>query len=429
MSFADSVSSSRTRHDSHVFVVVMLCITFQWLLHIVMSALNVPIEIKPINFINPYILFALIICLYALTLRITNRTVFSLFFLLFVIVGFGLWKYHDFSQFPGNFIKFVQYFYGVIIVFVGAFLLLRRLNVNVDKLPARIVRATILAFSIASVGELVLANFVFPPGTLFIYPRLNIEDALTVWINLGPIQIRPFGLSLTPQANSVTLVSMIVLAYLYHGRKFDRACYIGMLSVFLTFSGTGILFLLVFLSYVSRYRWLWFGFLVVLLLSSEFLPGEFFGERLSMTYLIRLYEIFEWSISSNFENFSPADWMLGSAAPSFNSGTGLTSDWGYVDVVYEFGFVGLLLYLLTYYKLLKFSMPAAGRMKNDGLVLLILLFNFHYPALNYYVAQMTLGILAAMNIHSRSRRQLMGRQEVASTVGFGVPGVVSVHQS
>lgn len=396
------------RSASYILKLSLVCTTFQWAFHVVLASINQTENSGLINFINPYELFALIILADAITWRIRNKIAIVFLIVLSVIIVDGLFKYIGFNQFPGNLLKSIQYFYGVIIVFLGFFLLLKKAKVDVRDLPKMLVSNLVLVIGTVTLAELILANFVFEPKDFFFYNGIELTNAA---LAIEPFKVRPFGLSLSPQANAFTLASLVVLNYLYH-RKFNAICAFGTFCVALTFSGTGLALLLVAGMIFSRHVYIKVIVVLTLLIAALSLT-----DKLSVEYGLLLIDKFTESTSSILGNFRAEEWMLGSDDPSFNEGTGLTTDWAYLDVLYEFGVIGLLIYIGTYYKIIRYVLPSNDAANKFALILLMMFFNLHYPSLNYYVCQMALGILAAMNVYSASSKlQQFNRDETGKVV-------------
>lgn len=377
--------------QSLVLILSLFIITYQWLFHLTLAYFGMISDKDILKLVNPYVLLSIIIFICLITLMIRDKMVAAFFFLLSFIAAIAFIKYFGFDKFPGNFLKSVQYMYGIIIIFIGFFLILKMIGGNYTGIPKRLVSILVLIIGGVTLLDLVLANFVYTAKSFFMYSGLDISN---IYINLGYIKTRPFGLSLSPQANAYTLASLVLLNYIYN-EKLNAVTLFGIFCVIMTFSGTGVALLLIgmFFYFKLPYIKLPVIFFIILIFLN-------YTDKFSMFYFDRVYGIFNKDLVKYFYNFGLNEWLFGSRTPSFNNSGPLTTDWAYLDVIYEYGVLGLALYVGVFYKIIRLALPIKYSKRMHTFPWLLLLINTHYPSLNYFVSQMAFGILAAINMHN-----------------------------
>jgi hypothetical protein len=137
--------------------------------------------------------------------------------------------------------------------------------------------------------------------------------------------------------------------------------------------------------------------------------------------MLRYWSLFA-VVFNNFTGGLSADELaFGSQTQTADTVGGLTHDWAYLDVSIAYGVVGLVGYILMFGCLLFLMIPAeAGRAKKTYFMVMMLVLNFHYGTLNYYVGQMLVAGLVALQLHrASSTAAVAGR--VTSPAGRTMP--------
>jgi hypothetical protein len=189
---------------------------------------------------------------------------------------------------------------------------------------------------------------------------------------------------------------------LYWG-SITAVSYLGMLAVVASMAGTGISSLAVLL--LARNIKLSRRAVIAVISLTLVLTGllAYFppiASKLNLEYFRALLEIMFVAYDNFLANFTVAEIVWGTNKFGTEYNPGVTHDWAYFDIFYEYGLVGLFSYLLVYFFVIFNALP---RRFSGSLRLLIILFffgiNFHYSALNYFPGQMLFGILGAIGYY------------------------------
>lgn len=373
---------SRSGEDDYQSVIYLIFSPYNFLLIFVFSAFY---KVKQIKF---WLLNILMLVFFCLTIS-------------------GI-RYFEFPQFPMNFIKCSQYFWGAIIPLVAAYIIgkkaIKKQDIDLKNTIQKLLSISLLTAAAITIIEFIAFNIMGFPIDNFYFNNLNVSDNYTPE---AIIHLRPFGITSYPQANGLILSILVFLNYLYLN-KFNIYCYLGTVAVLLTLTGSGMgcfIFLLPLL-----FKRTWIGFVIVLIgtllfMQFVFIYIEYIYSKLSYDYLLFLFNL---SLSQSlviFQDFDLLQYLIGSSSPSFNTGGTKTSDWAYIAVFYELGLLGLVVYLALYSYVLFWALPANVRTsKRIYFVFTVMILNFHYPVLNYYVAQFLVSIVAGLNLATHSFR-------------------------
>jgi len=289
----------------------------------------------------------------------------------------------------------MQFFWGpalIIPMLLGLFRLAKLVN------PRRLAQQFIKSLCFIAAGitlvEVVIVAAGVPP------------DALPWVTNVYKGPHRPFGLPAYPQPNAVFLALLFWLSFIWEvPGKFHR--FFSFIALGLTFGGTGQLTFLALLPLWTRKPLLFF---VVALAALGILMGgatitnqhaeRGIFEKFDLAYLGILISVFMNVSNSFLSQFSTSDLLMGSSFISEKATKGLTHDWAYFDVFYVNGLIGLGAYILLYGTIIYVACPReASRQMRIYFVLIVMLANFHYGTLNYYIGQMLFSCLAAIGIY------------------------------
>jgi hypothetical protein len=231
---------------------------------------------------------------------------------------------------------------------------------------------------------------------------------------------RPWGITSYPQPNAVLLALLFWLSYLYGATgKIHKVMLLAALAS--SFGGTGMITFLVLIPLISRRRAL--GISIGLpIIAAIVAVATIVHERNSVLYrfdiaTISRYMTFFTTVAHRFlDGLTPNELAFGSETQTIDTVSGITHDWAYLDVFIAYGAVGLVGYLLLYACLLYLAVPReAGIGKKVYFMVMMLLMNFHYGTLNYYVGQVLLASLAALQLHRAFMRA------PSAAMDFGAP--------
>jgi hypothetical protein len=405
--------SGRKKAITFFFV---FCVLYQYLVHVGLSILDKKDSLKPIfDFTSPYTIFVALAIVYSLiTILRGGKLIILLAMALLVLYVIALINHLSDPNVMGNPVKSIQYFYGILIVFIGGVALLEFSRVEAKSLAQTLITVILAIASVVTIYEFIVSNLIVDPKGSFFYKYLEIGNEY----NSGPgIRIRPFGLALYPQPNGNLIVCLTTLYLLWCGRL-GAVGYLGAAAALLSMGGTAVASLtLVLLARSGRAMWSAAIGLVsislTLLVAIELLPT--IASKLNYEYVVLLLNFAGAAFSKFTSAITLGEVLWGVNETGLSYAPGVTHDWTYFDVAYEFGLFGLACYLLIYIRLILFTLPRdVSRIIKLSVATLFLAINFHYPTLNFYSGQMSFGILAAIGYYSRK-----SSQRIAGYPGLG----------
>ncbi len=391
-------TDSRRKFVENFFV---LCVLYQFLIHVCLSLVGQKDQLKPIfDYLSPYAAFVLFATAYLPIAALRGRHfLVALAAALVILTSFSFFKHWSDDAFLGNSIKSIQYFYGVVIVFIGSVAILEISRINAVLLSRELIRKILIFASIVTIYEFLVLNFVFDPASSFFYKYLD------VIINDSSIfRIRPVGIALYAQPNSVFLVYLLAL-YMWHWGSISTIGYLGILAVAASMGGTGISSLAM-LILMRNLKLSWRAVIGLSLVFAGVIAAAIFvqpiAEKFDLRYLAILLEYLIRAYDAYLANFTPAQIVWGTSEIQVDYSPGVTHDWAYFDVFYEYGLIGLLSYFAIYFFIISYALP---RNTSRPIKWLIVLFffgtNFHYSALNYYSGQLFFGIVGAIGYYRK----------------------------
>jgi len=357
-------------------------------------------------FLNPYVLLLPLLLIwlgdYCLRHRTQDKNLLVGLMVVAAIQVFVLPAYSRSPNFMALYLKSIQYFWGPAILLPCLLGLLRLWPA--ERNPMGTARTYIcgLAGIVAAVTifERIAVNlFGISPFSLpWIAPERYLDS-----IDINPF--RPWGVSIYPQVNALMLALLFWLSYLYRARGLLHRLAL-LFALGISFGGTGILAFVALLPLNVRRPILGLavsGIIAGSLVAATMLTFQHntsgILEKLDVNYALAMASQVSRVAGSYFRQLSADDVMFGSQTVTQYSAVGITHDWGYFDVFYAYGVIGLVGYVLLYGILIYLACPReAGSLRRFYFVSVVLAMNFHYGALNYYLGQFLFSTLAALQL-------------------------------
>lgn len=354
----------------------------------------------PYLLFNPYNFLTIFLLLAITKVKKINSGLFYIVTLTFFLLAVTGIRYSEFPQFPVNFIRCFQFFFGIIVILMATYLLGRKIREreNIRDIIQELLSVILFIAACVTIIEFILFSYLRFPADNFYLNNLSLVERSVE--GLSVVYFRPFGITSYPQANGLIISILVFLNYIY-ARKFNKYCYLGTIAVLMTTTGSGIGSFILFIPLLFRRTWMAFAIgIMILSVSIYFALLEIGGifDKLSYAYLSLLFDMFQREIADNFHGFSAAQYLFGSRNPIFNTGSP-SHDWAYMGVLYELGLFGLIVYIVFYSYILKWVLPANFKNgKKIYFVFVLMSFNFHYPTVNFYVSQFIFGTIAGLNL-------------------------------
>lgn len=387
------------QHRSFLKYFLIFCLFFQYLLHLFINVFDIDISFKKhLQFFSPYLLFFLIFLCYVLKKLFGNKKIkisnVDLVLLIILTIVFQIFRHYEDQATFENIIKSYQFFYGIQLVFIGTVCLLKLLKVNdFQYLYTKIVKFSLVTVSIITAIELIATNFVIKANDYFLYKNIYVpfDDAVA-------IATKPIGVALYAQPNAVYISYLLILSLLLD-KRLTLVLGIGVMGLLASMGGTGIMVFFLCLVILGNAKKFIAVLFILFFLYCAAQYSEMLSAKINIDYWIYLFDNFlnYWIII--FSNFTLSEYLFGISQFGINYYPGFTHDWAYLDILYEGGIIGLVLYLLSYGFVIKNALLFSG-IKCQLWILtiyLIIFSNFHYASLNFYFGQMLFGILGAIN--------------------------------
>jgi len=350
--------------------------------------------------LNPYVTLAPFLLVWMASVAFYRKPSDTNFVILWIMVFciqvMVVGAYHSSGDFPFNFIRSLQFFWGPALLapmLLGLFRMTGRPLDALETARTYIFWLCVLASAVTLLEVLLVWVLHIPPGSLpwvpFVYGGMY----------------RPFGIAIYPQPNAVLLAILFWLSFLYDVKgNWHRVFVLAALAV--TLGATGVMTFLALLPLWSRRPFLLSGVAAIGLIclvafatitSQNATSGLLW--KFDLAYLRLMVNLFSNVYAVMLAQFSQNDLLMGSQIISARAATGLTHDWAYFDVFYVSGLAGLFGYCVLYGTLaFLVSPPKAPISMRLYFAIVILIANFHYGTLNYFIGQALLSVLAALNL-------------------------------
>lgn len=293
-----------------------------------------------------------------------------------------------------NSLKSFQFFYGVLIAFLGSISILRVFKYkNFEEMDCFLIKFLIIFISFITIFELITVNFLIDREDFILYKNIYVP------INeAASIKTRPIGVALYAQPNSIYIAYLLILDYVVT-KKFNPYTYIGIFGLLFSLGGTGIVIyaFYIFLTIGIKYLLPGIFFMIFLYFISQ--NYEMFSAKINIDYWAYLINNFIEYYDSIFSNFTFQEYLFGINKFEYNYNPGFTHDWAFLDILYEAGIFGLIIYICIYSLVLRWAFYKI----NSKYLLMFTIFyiiifsNFHYAGLNFYFGQMLFGVIGAIN--------------------------------
>lgn len=333
-------------------------------------------------------------------------------FLLLILIATLVFQiirhFEDYDQIF-NIIKSYQFFYGVLIIYIGSICAIRIFNIDdYENFINYIVTFLLIAISVITISELFITHYLIANENFLLYKNIYVpfDDAVT-------IKTKPIGVALYAQPNSI-YIAYLLIYYILLNKKLNYIVALGLSGLIASMGGTGFLIFISFFLITKKIKNILFFLMIFPLVYLVLRPFQMYSDKINVDYWIYLINNFINYFKDVFSNFNYIDFIRGT--PSFGSGyhPGFTHDWSFIDIIYEGGLIGLTLYLLIYLLTVKTSLSF---IKDKTLlwiyaVFIVIVSNFHYSALNFYFGQMFFGITAAIIFCSKRASVNYGSENV-----------------
>jgi hypothetical protein len=399
-----------------VTVLLLFIACFQFL------ATCIGLQQSPAYFaLNPYVTLAPFLAIWMAGLAFYKLAPDKNFTLLWLLVAgiqiMVVGAYQNAADFPFNFIRSLQFFWGPALLTPMLLGLFRMTAHPLD--PVETTRGYIRWLCIITSA----ITFI----EVFLVWGLHIPPTALPWVQAvysGPH--RPFGLATYPQPNAVLLAMLFWLSFLYEVKgNWHRVFTAAALAI--TLGGTGVITFLALAPLWSRKPFMLSAVAaigLVCLVATATMTSQYATSgllwKLDWAYLQVMAKIFSGVFSAMLAQFTQNDILMGSQIITPRAATGLTHDWAYFDVFYVSGLIGLFGYVALYSVLVFLATPAKiSRSMRLYFAMIVMIANFHYGTLNYFIGQAFISTLAALNIY---RTYIAKHASVAVDTNLVVPG-------
>lgn len=396
---------SKVLSSSKIKIILLFFLFYQYILHIVVNLVGGNEELKKyLQYISPYVFLIFFNIIYLQKKIIKNDSVKVLHFFLFILFTFCFvfqFVRHSDDTYPiQNAIKSFQFFYGILIVFSGAISLIRMSSSQeLSELILSFIKTSLLLVSLLTIFEFLIVNTISNSKEFFLYKNIYIPHN-----EAASIVSKPIGVALYAQPNAVYIAYLLIIYNTLSGKK-DINMLVGVLGLGASMGGTGILIFLVYFLLINLGIYNLFFPLIFYIFYILAQHIEMLGAKISVDYWIFLIENF-WEYFNNiFRELSISEYLFGVSEFKDDYHPGFTHDWAFLDIAHEGGSLGLILFVLVYFFILKyaFSYLSNKTFLWFTVIYIAVISNFHYSSLNFYFGQFLFGILGALMYCNKSR--------------------------
>ena len=391
-------------------------------------------------FLNSYFLF--ITFFFTEKLKININALKSILFLLI----FCLFIYYNYSYNYSNPIyislKSIQFYFGYLILIPCLINLKSSIQIN------QIIFLIFYVFSLEIIFEFfIIFIFNIYPETIF----LHISDAYIYdhWDSLRADLNRVFGLSGNSSVSGVQLL-ILYLFFLYFKYEkvdiknlinnifFSFHFYLFIISFFMVFSGAAFfslifaLFILFFFRLSNIYKII---FILVSILSIYiiYINSNFdysSGNKFSINYLLFIlfdqdsYTSLIPQVNKFLELYGLKNILFGNYLINWSDEVSnnifMSVDYSYLNILFEFGIIGLFIYLsIMYYLFSNIHNYMLKSNKNLSFIskvvfLVVFISTFHYPVFSYYFTQTLLSLVFWFSYHQNNYLVIKNYEKVRS---------------
>jgi|GEM_PF-2472967 len=298
--------------------------------------------------------------------------------------------------FPVNLFKSLQFFWGPLVlipIFLGLF--------RISGAPRDVTHTTHVYIKGLCWIASGISLFEIVAVRLLHVPALSLPWIHDLYVGIH----RPFGLPDYPQPNAILLALLFWFSFLYQVPG-NAHRVVTLVTLSLTLGITGVIIFLALIPLWTRRPFLFsgMGFAALGVLVATATLGAQYStggplEKFDLAYLDRLGYLLNKVLRLYLVQFNTDNFLFGAPLISPLATSGISHDWAYFDVFYVYGFVGVAAYILLYGLVSYLACPSSATVSMRlYFVLVVLIANFHYGTLNYYVGQFLFSTLAALRI-------------------------------